>query len=80
MNFERRDVFRTAKLPDRERSGQKRGVLSPGEKERTIRVSRERLGEGGQALLQIISFRGLYGQVPVPEATKMITTGESDGV
>ena len=74
------DFTRAAKLPDRERSGQKRGVLSPGEKERTIRVSRERLGEGGQALLQIVSFRGLYGQVPVPEATKMITTGESDGV
>ena len=74
------DFSRAAKLPDRERSGQKRGVLSPGEKERTIRVSRERLGEGGQALLQIVSFRGLYGQVPVPEATKMITTGESDGV
>ena len=74
------DFSRGAKLPDRERSGQKRGVLSPGEKERTIRVSRERLGEGGQALLQIVSFRGLYGQVPVPEATKMITTGESDGV
>ena len=74
------DFSRAAKLPDRERSGQKRGVLSPGEKERTIRVSRERLGEGGQALLQIVSFRGLYGQVPVPEATKMITTGESDGI
>ena len=66
------DFTRAAKLPDRERSGQKRGVLSPGEKDRTIRVSRERLGENGQALLQIVSFRGVYGQVPVPEATYII--------
>ena len=66
------DFSRAARLPDRERSGQKRGVLSPGDKDRTIRVSREKLGEGGQALLQIISFRGLYGQVPVPEATYAI--------
>ena len=66
------DFSRAAKLPDRERSGQKRGVLSPGEKDRTIRVNLERLGESGQALLQIVSFRGVYGQVPVPEATYLI--------
>ena len=61
-----------ARLPDRERSGQRRGVLSPGEKDRTIRVSPEKLGEKGRALLQIVSFRGLYGQVPVPEATWIV--------
>ena len=72
------DFSRAAKLPDRERSGQKRGVLSPGEKERTIRISRERLGGDGRALLQIVSFRGLYGQVPVPEATRVIRIGNSD--
>ena len=66
------DFSRTAKLPDRERSGQKRGVVSPGKKDRLIRVSRERLGEDGKALLQIVSWRGLYGQIPVPEATYMI--------
>ena len=61
-----------ARLPDRERSGQRRGVLSPGEKDRTIRVSPEKLGKEGRALLQVVSFRGLYGQVPVPEAAWMI--------
>ncbi len=66
------DFSRVAKIPDRERSGQKRGVVSPGEKDRSIRVSRERLGEDGKALLQIVSWRGLYGQIPVPEATYII--------
>ena len=66
------DFSRMAKLPDRERSGQKRGVVSPGEKDRSIRVSRERLGEDGKALLQIVSWRGLHGQIPVPEATYII--------
>ena len=44
-------------------------MLSPGTKERTVRVSRQRLGDTGKALLQVISWRGLYGQIPVPEAT-----------
>lgn len=66
------DFSRMAKIPDRERSGQKRGVMSPGEKDRSIRVSRERLGEDGKALLQIVSWRGLHGQIPVPEATYII--------
>ena len=60
---------KAARLPDRERTGHRRGVLSPGEKDRTVRISREKLGDSGRALLQIVSFRGLYGQVPVPEAT-----------
>ena len=58
--------------------GQKRGMLTPGEYDRTIKMSRDRLGEGKQVLLQIVSFRGLYGQVPVPEATKVIRTGENN--
>ena len=66
------DFAGAARLPDQERIGQKRGFLSAGEKNRTIRVSREKLGEGGRALLQIVSFRGLYGQVPVPECTVVI--------
>ena len=64
---------KAAKLPDRERTGQRRGVLSPGEKDRTVRISADKLGESGRALLQIVSFRGLYGQVPVPEATYLVT-------
>lgn len=63
-----------ARLPDRERSGQRRGILSPGEKDRTIRVSPEKLGEKGRALLQIVSFRGLYGQLPVPEAAWIVNS------
>ena len=66
------DFAGAARLPDQERIGQKRGFLSAGEKNRTIRVSREKLGESGRALLQIVSFRGLYGQVPVPECTVVI--------
>ena len=60
---------RALKITDRERTGQVRGMLSPGTKERTVRVSRQRLGDTGKALLQVISWRGLYGQIPVPEAT-----------
>ena len=66
------DVAGAGRMPDRERTGQTRGLLSPGEKERSIRVSREKLGGAGAALLEIISMRGLYRQVPVPEATRVI--------
>ncbi len=60
------------RLPDRERTGSTRGLLSPGEKTRSIRISRERFGDSGKALLQVISLRGLRWQVPVPEATAVI--------
>lgn len=70
------DFENTARLPDRERSGQKRGMLSPGEKDRTVRISREKLGESGRALLQIVSFRGLHGQIPVMECTIAVGGGE----
>ena len=66
------DFAGAGRMPDRERTGQTRGLLSPGEKERSIRVSREKLGGAGAALLEIISMRGLYRQVPVPEATRVI--------
>ena len=72
------DFSRGMKMPDRARSGQKRGVLSAGEKDRTIKLSRDRLGESEQVLLQIVSYRGLYRQVPVPEATRIIKTGEKN--
>ena len=61
-------------LPDRERQGLKRGVLSPGEKDRTVRISRDRLGPSDGALLQIVSFRGVYGQVPIPECTLVVAS------
>lgn len=66
------DFEHADRLPDRERTGQTRGLLSPGEKDRTIKVSRDKLGESGEALLEIISMRGMYRQVPVPEATRVI--------
>lgn len=66
------DFSQAVRLSDRERTGLVRGMLSPGEKDRSIRVSRERLGTDGRALLQVVSFRGLYGQVPVPECTRVI--------
>ena len=69
------DFEGAARMPDRERTGQTRGLMGPGEKERTIRVSREKLKDG-RALLEIISMRGLHRQVPVVEITKVISTGE----
>ena len=66
------DFDSVERLPDRERTGSTRGLLSPGEKTRSIRISRERLGDTGRALLQVISLRGLRWQVPVPEATAVI--------
>ena len=68
------DAF--ASMPDRERTGTVRGLLSPGEKDRQIRVSAENLGPEGEALLQVISLRGLHGQVPVLEGTRVITRGD----
>ncbi len=64
--------------PDRERTGTVRGLLSPGDKERKIRISPGSLGEEGEALLQIISLRGIHGQVPVLEGTRVISVRESD--
>lgn len=74
------DFSGAARLADTERAGRRRGTLSPGEKDRTVRVSAERLGERGKALLQIVSFRGVYGQVPVVEGTAVIRAdGPGDG-
>ena len=67
------DFDNADRLPDRERTGMTRGLLSPGEKDRSIRVSPEKLGLSGDALLEIISMRGIYRQVPVIEATRVIT-------
>ena len=66
------DFAETVRMPDKERTDQTRGLLSPGEKTRTIRVGRERFGEGGKVLLQVISLRGIHRQIPVVEATVVI--------
>ena len=52
------DFEHAVSLPDREKSGLIRGLLSPGEKERKIRLTTGSLGEDGKALLQIISYTG----------------------
>ena len=65
-----------AATPDRERTGTVRGLLSPGTKDRKIRITAENLGPEGEALLQIISLRGLHGQIPVLEGTRVIAGGD----
>ena len=65
-------------IPDRERTGTVRGLLSPGDKERKIRISPSGLGDEGEALLQVISLRGIHGQVPVLEGTRVISVRGSD--
>lgn len=65
------DFEHAVKMPDRERTGLIRGLVSPGEKERTIRLSPESLGEDGRALMQIISMRGEERR-PAAEAGKVI--------
>ena len=67
------DFHHFATMPDRERTGTVRGLLSPGSKDRKIRISAENLGAEGEALLQIISLRGLHGQIPVLEGTWVIS-------
>ena len=65
------DFEHAVKMPDRERTDLIRGLVSPGEKERTIRLSPESLGEDGKALMQIISLRGEERR-PAAEAGKVI--------
>ena len=65
------DFEHAIKMPDRERTGLIRGLVRPGEKERTIRLSPESLGEDGKALMQIISQRE-EDRRPAAEAGKVI--------
>ncbi len=65
------DFEHAVRMPDRERTGLIRGQVSPGEKERTIRLSPESLGEDGKALMQVISLRGDERR-PAAEAGKVI--------
>ena len=65
------DFEHAVKTPDRERTDLTRGLVSPGEKERTIRLSAESLGEDGKALMQIISQQGKE-RTPVAEAGRVI--------
>ena len=65
------DFEHAVSLPDREKAGLIRGLLSPGEKERKIRLTTGSLGEDGKALLQIISYTG-SSLIPSVEAGTVI--------
>ena len=52
------DFDNAVRLPDKERTGLIRGLVSPGEKDRKIRLTKQSLGDEGVALMQIISLRG----------------------
>ncbi len=52
------DFEHAVKLPDKEKTGLIRGLVSPGEKERKIRLTAANLGEDGRALMQILTFSG----------------------
>ena len=66
------DFAHAVRLPDREKTGLIRGLLSPGEKDRKIRLSVKSIGEDGRALMQIISLRG-DDLTPAAEAGTVIS-------
>ena len=66
------DFEHAVKLPDREKTGLIRGLVSPGEKDRKIRLSVNSLGEDGRALMQIITLRG-EGMTPASEAGAVVS-------
>ena len=70
------DFEHAVKLPDREKTGLIRGLLSPGEKERKIRLSVNSLGEDGKALMQVISLQG-ENRTPAAEAGTVILLNDS---
>ena len=61
------DFGHTIRQMDPGRTGLIRGLLSPGERNRNIRLPAGIFGEDGRALLQVISLRG-DGLTPVAEA------------
>ena len=66
------DFKHAVRLPDSEKSGLIRGLVSPGEKERKIRLSIENLGDDGRVLMQIVSLRG-DDLTPAAEAGHVIS-------
>ena len=71
------DFEHAVRLPDKEKTGLIRGLLSPGEKERKIRLTAGSLGEDGKALLQIISYTG-SSLTPSVEAGTVIEIHNSE--
>ena len=72
---DRWDFEHAVRLPDREKTGLIRGLVSPGEKERKIRLTPQSLGEDGRALMQIICYMG-DTLVPSTEAGTVISIEE----
>ena len=66
------DFEHAVRLPDREKTGLIRGMVSPGEKERKIRLTVGNIGEDGRALMQIVTYSG-DGTTPSLEAGKVIS-------
>lgn len=67
------DFEHAVRLPDREKTGLTRGLVSPGTKDRKIRMSVKSLGEDGLALMQIVTLRGTE-RIPAAEAGTVIRT------
>jgi len=72
------DFEHAVRLPDREKTGLTRGLLSPGPKERTIRLSPQSLGEEHRALMQIISLHG-EDLTPAAEGSRVIGPAPGEG-
>lgn len=72
------DFGHAVRLPDREKTGLARGLLSPGEKDRTIRLTEKSIGEEGVALMQIISLEG-EERLPAAEAGYVIRLADEEG-
>ena len=72
------DFEHAVRLPDREKTGLTRGLLSPGEKDRKIRLSAGSLGEDGRALMQILTLQG-EEQTPTAEAGWVIIREPEEG-
>ncbi len=72
------DFEHAVRLPDREKTGLIRGLMSPGEKERSIRLSRDSLAEGGKVLMQIVTLQG-ENLTPVAEAGRVVTMEQGSG-
>ena len=72
------DFEHAVRQPDRERTGLTRGLVSPGEKDRKIRMSVRSIGEDGKALMQIITLRG-GGRIPEVDAGTVVRAPAEEG-
>ena len=65
------DFEHTVREPDRAKTGLIRGLMSPGEWNREIKLKVKSMGPDKRMLMQIVSLRG-DGQTPVTEAGRVI--------